>query len=72
MKTQMKTTRALVHISKPRVVFICLLTGHQDLWIKTKQIEHLNNALASSLKRWHPYLPNLYSTTELCTNLHNL
>ena len=43
MKTQMKTTRALDHISKPRVVFICRLIGHQDLWIKTKQIEHKNN-----------------------------
>ena len=27
---------------------------------------------ASSLKCCHPYLPNLYSTTEFCTNLHNL
>ena len=43
MKTQMKTTRALGHIPKQRVVFICLLIGHQDLWIKTKQIEHKNN-----------------------------
>ena len=34
MKTQMKTTRSLDHISKQRVVFICLLVGNQDLWIK--------------------------------------
>ena len=39
----MKTTRTLDHISEPRVVFLCLLIGHQDLWIKTKQIEHENN-----------------------------
>ena len=45
MKTQMKTTRVLDHISKPRVIFICLLIGHQDLWIKTNQIEHKNNTL---------------------------
>ena len=44
MKTQMKTTRALDHISKQRIVFICLLIGLQDLWIKIKQIEHKNNA----------------------------
>ena len=43
MKTQMKTTRALDHISKPRVFFICLLIGQQDLWKKAKQIEHKNN-----------------------------
>ena len=43
MKIQMKTTRVLDHILKPRVVFICLLIGHPDLWIKTKQIEHKNN-----------------------------
>ena len=39
----MRTARALDHISKQRVVFIRLLIGHQDLWIKTKQIEHKNN-----------------------------
>ena len=72
MKAQMKNTRALDHISKPHMVFICILTGHQDLWIKTKQIEHQNNTSASSLKHWHPYVPNLYSTTELRTNLNNL
>ena len=43
MKTQMKTTRALDHISKQRVVFIRLLIGHLNLWIKTKQIEHKGN-----------------------------
>ena len=41
MKTQMKTTFVLNHISKlVRVVFICLLIGHQDSWMKTKKIEH--------------------------------
>ena len=39
MKTQMKTTCALDHISKPCVVFISLLTGHQE----TKEIKHKNN-----------------------------
>ena len=44
MKTQMKTTRVLNHISKlARVIFICLLIVHQDSWIKTKKIEHNNN-----------------------------
>ena len=45
MKTQMKTTRVLDHISKPCVVFICVLTGNLDSRIKTKQIEHKNNTL---------------------------
>lgn len=44
MKTQMKTTCALDHISKQCVVFVSLLIGHLDLWIKTKQIEHKSNS----------------------------
>ena len=35
----------LDHISRPHVIFICLLIGHQDFWIKRKQIEHKNNTL---------------------------
>ena len=30
------------------------------------------NLLSQQFKCWHPYLPNLYSTTEICTNLRNL
>jgi len=56
MKTQMKTTRDLDPISKQRVVFICLLIGHQDLEIKTKQIEHKNNtSVNTSMNHNHPY-----------------
>lgn len=37
MKTKMKITRVLDKISKPRVVYIFVLLGHQDSYIKKRK-----------------------------------
>ena len=55
MKTKMKITRVLDKISKPRVVYIFVLIGHQDSYMKSEKIKHKNNSSAIS------YIASLFS-----------